>query len=196
MAVYGNNGNAAMSNVIPNVFDDQNYGNRQRGARSNQGPLAYDRPVPKRWINIGFVQTFMDSNGNEVEKFVSLPSNLPIDYMQEKELPGLRADASLERINFVKLLMGGNKLLGDLNKVFDTMTPGETIILPHVPGQMAIQLSLGLDRDSGQVDHDDQITTPDIMSFVQNSRNIHQKDAPEPVEEETLSGGLKPKSRK
>lgn len=91
-----------------------------------------DRPKAQYWLNIGYVVQVPVEGGGTEQRFVSLPSGIPLDTMEE-----VKTNSS--NVLFAQLQAARNDLFGQLMDQAKTLAPGEDKIFGE-EGGLQIQL--------------------------------------------------------
>ena len=77
-----------------------------------------DRPKAQFWLNIGYVVHVPAEGGGTEQRFISLPSGIPLDTMEE-----LKTNSS--NALFARMQAARNGLFADLMATAKTLAPGE-----------------------------------------------------------------------
>ena len=95
-------------------------GTQTRTSGTNQ--QNEQRPQAKVWANIGYEVAVTNNEGNEENRFVSLPVNLPIDTMEPVVIRG-------QNVDYNNFQSARNDLLSALIDAANQLQPGEGKII-------------------------------------------------------------------
>lgn len=99
-------------------FEKLSFGNKNTPAKAANG----DAPKAKFWLNIGYAVDVKDENGNDEERFVSLPQGIPLD--TQEALPAKGKNQEWKAFQQAR-----NGLLEQIMAAAQTLEPGEGQLL-------------------------------------------------------------------
>lgn len=111
------------------------FGTTRRPFAQQQAP-ANERPKANFWLNIGYMvqlQVEVDGKVQTEDKFVSLPTGIPLDTME-------KVSTQSSNTEYAAFQSARNDLLDQIMDVAKTLEPGEQKIVGGSEGGLAIQV--------------------------------------------------------
>lgn len=117
-------------------------------AGRNTAPAAAQaKPAAKVWLNVGYEAATTDADGNEVVKFINLPTGIALDTMEALPLRG-------QNVEFNQLRSAQNNLLKQLQEAGDGLEPGQDVTIRLVVRMRKVNDEVKISKEDNPLDMD------------------------------------------